>query len=131
MEASFRKLTVVLSNNVLLNVPQSGDSYSLHTDACGTGIGAVLNVKRSGLELTVAFFSRQLRPAEKNYTITELETLAIVTSVEHFLLYLWGNSFDVVTDHRQCTYLLHNANLNKRLRRFMLNLQQYDMNIIY
>ena len=64
----------------MLCVPSSADTLTLHTDASGLGVGAVLTALRGGKEVPTAFFSRQLRGAEKNYSTTEWESLAIVGS---------------------------------------------------
>ncbi len=77
------------------------------------------------------FFSRQLRGAKSRYTVTELEALAIVESLRHFKHYLLGTSVTVVTDHRACLVLLASSHLNKRLMRFALRLQQYDVKLVY
>ena len=82
------------------------DKFILHTDASGRGIGSVLNVFREGETLPVAFYSRQLRGAETRYSATELEDLAVVSSVQHFVHYLYCCNFVVMTDHRPLTALL-------------------------
>ena len=47
----------------------------------------------------VAFASRALSPPERNYSITELETSAVVWAVSHFHSYLYGHCVTVYTDH--------------------------------
>ena len=81
---AFSHLKRKLCDHCLLTIPVPSYSYSLHTDASARGLGAVLNVKRDGYKLPVAFYSRQLRGAEAHYSATELETLAVVSAVEHF-----------------------------------------------
>ena len=71
MDKAFQKLKVSLCNQVSLIIPSVLDTYSLHTDASGFGVGACLHVHRGEDDLPVAFFSRQLQGAEKNYSITE------------------------------------------------------------
>ncbi len=95
---AFCKLKQCLCNFVILTVPLVDDEFSLHTDASGTGLGTVLNVHQEGKEFPVAFYSRQLKGAESRYSITELENLAILASIQHFLHYLYGHHFVVVTD---------------------------------
>ena len=46
----------------------------------------VLSVRRDGVELPVTFFSRQFTKAEKNYSVTDLEGLAVVSTVRHFVV---------------------------------------------
>ena len=68
-------------------------SLCVRTDTSGKGLSGVLSVFRDGVELPVAFYSRQLRGAETCYSTSELECLAVVDSVRHFQVYLHGRSF--------------------------------------
>ena len=58
------------------------------TDASGSGIGRVLQVKHVDEWEALAFFSRQTRGPERHYSATELEALALVEAVKHFGCYL-------------------------------------------
>ncbi len=113
MDEVFRKLRVSLCSRVALHVPVCSDSFVLYTDASGRDIGACLHVSRDNEELPVAFYSRQLRGTEATYTVTELETLAIVAALLHFEFYLYGAPVVVYTDHRACTSLLSSTHLNR------------------
>ena len=131
MDRAFQKLKVSLCDHVSLIIPSISDSYSLHTDASGFGVGACLHVCRGGDEIPVAFFSRQLQGAEKNYSITELETLAIVSSLKHFEFYVYGTPLIIYTDHKACISLLTSTVLNNRLKRMTNYLQDKELNIVY
>lgn len=64
------------------------------------GLGAVLSQQgRDGKLHPVGYASRSLSPPEKRYAITELETLAVVWAISHFLAYLYGHDLHVYTDH--------------------------------
>ena len=131
MDEAFSTLCKSLSNSVTLYVPSLSDTFTLSTDASGTGLGACLHVIRDDEQLPVAFYSRQLRGAEKKHTITELESLAIVCAVKHFDYYLYGSTFTVYTDHKACEALLNDTPLNPRLSRFALYLQDKHLTIQY
>ena len=74
--------------------------FVLETDASVKGIGAVLSQQLDDGRLhPVAYASRSLSIAERNYSITELETLAVVWAVQHFRAYLYGHNVTVITDH--------------------------------
>ena len=90
-----------------------------------------MNVLRSGEELPAAYFSRQLQGAQKNYSATELEGLAIFKSVHFFAHFLFGVRFTVVTDHKALVAFLHSRILNKCLHGWMLQLLQFDFSIMY
>ena len=131
MDTAFQQLKVSLCNHVRLIIPSVTDSFSLHTDASGFGIGACLHVHKNGEDHPVAFYSRQLQGAEKRYSITELEALAIVAALKHFEFYVYGTDIKVYTDHKACMALLTSTALNNRLKRMAHYLQDKDLTIIY
>ena len=75
---AFVYLTNALSCEHTLTMPREHDQLLVQTDASMEGIGAVLSVIRDNEESLVAYYSKQLSPAEKNYTVIELECLAVV-----------------------------------------------------
>ncbi len=131
MLEAFGKLKQSLCSSTVLTVPTQDDVFRLYTDASGGGIGGCLHVTREDKELPVAFYSRQLRGAEVRYSVTELESLAIVESIRHFEYYLCGAKFVVITDHRACVALTSSSHLNKRLMRMALRVQDHDVTIVY
>ncbi len=131
MTACFRKLKSLLCSACVLIIPAPDDTFILHTDASGVGIGGCLHVKRSERELPVGFFSRQLKAAERNYSVTELEGLAIIASLQYFEYFLYAKEVTVVTDHKPCLALLNGTGLNKRLLRFALALQSWQVTLIH
>ncbi len=131
MLGAFDHLRKSLCSHCVLTVPCVSDVFQLHTDASGVGVGCVLNVIRDGVEYPVAFYSRQLRGAEKRYSATELEALAVVASIQHFAHFLFGASFTVLTDHNPLTSLLSSKSLNRRLHGMALKIMQFDVTILY
>ena len=130
MEA-FSQIKVSLVKLCVLTIPCQGDCFSLHTDASGLGVGATLNVIRGEEELPVAYFSRQLQGAQKFYSATELEMLAIFMAVMHFDHFLMGADFKIITDHRALVYLLSAKKLNRRIYGWMLKLLDFSFRIEY
>ncbi len=132
MDSVFSEFCNVLCDCVVVvNAPCVSDSFVQYTDASGWGISACLHIVCDGVELPVAFFGRQLNGAENHYSVTKLETLAIVVSVKHFEYYLYGAAFVVYTDHRPCVTHLTSTFLNHRLNRFALKLREMDIDIRY
>ena len=89
-----------------LTIPTPCDVFSVVTDASALGIGGVLQVHRDGEWKPVAYCSRQTRGAERHYSATELEALAVVETIQHFSYYLYGKEFVTFTDHRALCSLM-------------------------
>ena len=83
----------------VLVYPDFEQKFILETDASLRGLGAVLSQMEQGLLHTVSYASRSLSSPEKNYSISELETLAVVWAIQHYRAYLYGHEVRVVTDH--------------------------------
>ena len=131
MLEAFNFLKGALVNVCVLTIPSQEDCFSLHTDASGLGIGATLNVVRKGEELPVAYYSKQLQGAQKHYSATELEGLAVFKAVNFFDHFLYGQHFTILTDHSALVYLLKSKRLNKRLYGWMLRLLDFSFTIEY
>ena len=93
-EIAFAKLKELLTSNPVLRPPDFHRDFFLYTDSSGFACGAILGQKSDdGKEYVVAYASRILKGAEKNYTITEKEALAVVWAVKYFRVYLVGKLF--------------------------------------
>lgn len=71
------------------------------------GLGAVLLQKGIHGERVVAYGHRSLSQVERWYSQTEREALALVFGCEYFMLYLFCNEFDLVTDHKPLESILN------------------------
>ena len=131
MLEAFLFLKGALVSVCVLTIPSQEDVFTLHTDASGLGVGATLNVVRDGVELPVGFYSRQLQGAEKRYSATELEGLALFRAIHFFDHFLLGQKFTVYTDHKALVYLLKSKRLNKRLYGWILKLLDFSFEICY
>ena len=107
------------------------DVFSVVTDASRLEVGGVLQVWRDGKWEAAAFYSRQLRGAEQRYSVTELEALALVCTIDHFAYYLYGREFVAFTDHKPLMQLLTSDRLNPRLGRMSLKLQHWLVKVEY
>ena len=129
MEDEFRYIKDSLCCVPFLIIPTEDDTFVLQTNASGSGIGAMLSVKRETGEKPVAFFSRKLLSREQNYSATELEGLAVVDVITHFGIYLISCPFTVETNHRALSFLNTCKLTNGHLARWAMKLQSYTFDI--
>ena len=78
----------------------------------------------------IAFARRKLSLAERNYTTTEREGLAMVYALQKFRHYLLGSHFKMFTDHSALNYLVNKPVLGGKICRWLLFFQEYDFEII-
>ena len=106
--------------------------FLMETDASGIGLGAVLAQKQEdGSVRPLVYASRSLQKHERNYGVTELEALAVVWGVKHFLPYLYGHRCDVYTDHEALKSLLNTPQPSGKLARWGMAIQALDLHIHY
>ena len=118
-QQAFEELKKRLCEAPILAYPSFNKDFTLETDASIRGIGAVLSQPQEDGKLhPVAFASRALSVAEKNYSITDLETLAVVWAVSHFRAYLYGQRVTVYTDHAAVKAVLQNPGASGRHARW-------------
>ncbi|GFX47187.1 transposon Tf2-11 polyprotein [Trichonephila clavipes] len=104
----------------------------IERDASKTAISCILKQQKpNGNQHPIAFHSKRLRNYEINYTITELECLAIIDSLTKFHCYLHGSHFTVHTDHNVLVWLKNFKNPTGRLFRWSLKASTYDFDITY
>ena len=125
----FNSLKKLLCSEPVLLAPNFSKEFTLQTDASKNGLGAVLSqLDGNGADHPVAYASRKLRPAEKNYSTIEQECLAIKWAVDKFSNYLLGRTFIIETDHAPLKWLDQHQH-NARVARWSLALQPYAFEI--
>ena len=131
-EEGFKEIIYLLTHPPVLAFPDLERKFHLTTDASKIGLGAVLSqYDDRGDEKVVGYASRLLNQAEKNYSATELECLAIVWACEQFRVYLLGKHFIINSDHNPLVYLDNTKNKSSRVTRWRLSLAEFDKEIVY
>ncbi|KXJ19555.1 Retrovirus-related Pol polyprotein from transposon 412 [Exaiptasia diaphana] len=101
---AFSRVVKVLSSPPVLAYPDFELPFILNVDASQEGLGATLCQNQGGKERVIAYGSRGLRKAERNYSAHKLEFLCLKWAVtEKFSEYLYGRPFTVRTDNNPLT----------------------------
>ncbi|GFX36194.1 retrovirus-related Pol polyprotein from transposon opus [Trichonephila clavipes] len=113
----------LLSEAPVLQLPNFQEQFNLFTDASGVRIGAVLNENHK----PIAFASRTLNKAERNYTVTERECLVVIWALNKFRTYFGTLPVKVITNHTALTKLTNGKNLSSRMIRWALELSEFNI----
>lgn len=98
-EEAFNSLKAKLASAPILTFPQFHLPFTIDCDASNSGLGAVLSQKANDGEHVVTYASRTLTRAERRYSATCKEMLALVWAIQVFRPYLYGRKFKARTDH--------------------------------
>lgn len=130
-QRAFEQLKTSLTTAPVLACPDFTRQFCLQTDASTAGIGAVLTQYFPEGERVIAYASRTLNNAERNYSATELECLAVLWGIRKMRGYVEGYHFQVITDHQSLRWLQKLESPTGRLGRWAFELQTYDFEIKY
>ena len=118
-QVAFDDLNRRLVSAPVLAYPDFSKDFVLETDASYVGLGAVLSqLQDDGKLHPPSYASRALSTPEKNYPVTELETLAVVWAISHYRAYLYGHDVKVYTDHSAVKAVLGATNLSGKHARW-------------
>ena len=132
-QESFDSLERICSESSVLAYADYSKPFVLHTDASTMGLGVVLYQKQEdGKERVIAYASRSLNRAERNYDAHKLEFLALKWVVtDRFHEYLYGATFEVFTDNNPLTYILSTTKLDAMGHRWLASLGPYNFELNY
>jgi len=114
----------MICKQTLLIYPVWNKPFEIHTGASDYQLGAVISQNGK----PIAFFSRKLNKAQKNYTTTEKELLSIVECIKEFRNILFGYKIIVYSDHKN---LVHAATISQsqRVMRWCMILEEFGPDI--
>ena len=126
---AFNTIKQALVSAPILQPPDWNSPFELMCDVSDYAVGAVLGQRKDRAPHAIYYTSKVLDPAQINYTTTEKELLAIVFAINKFRSYLVGSKVIVCTDHAAVRYLLTKKDTKPRLIRWILLLQEFDLEI--
>ncbi|XP_074305170.1 uncharacterized protein LOC141640182 [Silene latifolia] len=113
----------------IIQAPKWDRPFEIMTDASDFAIGAVLGQKDDKASYVIQYASSLLNDAQRNYTVTEKEFLAVVYAIEKFRAYLLGAKVIIYTDHKSIRQLVDKKDTKARLMRWVLLLSEFDIEI--
>ncbi|KAH9244901.1 hypothetical protein BASA81_017660 [Batrachochytrium salamandrivorans] len=133
-EDSFKALKKAFKDNVILTHADESQEFLVEVDASDFAVAGVLSQYNSQRDLQpVAFFSRQMVPAERNYEIYDKELLAIAVCLKEWRHFLQNSikPFTILSDHKSLEYFMTTKQLTRRQARWAELLSEYDFRLSY
>ena len=127
--AALKQLKRILCSKPVLTFFNTSEPVTVQCDASSYGLGACL--LQGGQP--IAYASRSLTSAEKNYAQIEKELLAICFSMEKFHHYVYGREVTVHSDHKPLEAIVKKPiyKASPRLQLMLLRLMRYSLDIVF
>lgn len=126
-ENAFEELKKCLTSAPILMPADYTLPFKVYTDASLIAGAGILAQEQDGRECVIAFHSVKFSKAQQNYSATERECLAVLSSIERFRPWVDGVHFTVVTDHASLKWLQELKEPHGKLARWAVRLQAFDM----
>ena len=106
-----------------------GNEFEIMCDASYYAMGVVLGQRIEKIFKAIYYASKTFNKAQENYSTIEKEMLAMVFACEKFRPYILGSHVVIHTDHAAIKYLMAKKDAKPRLIRWVLVLQEFDLEI--
>ncbi|KAL0437663.1 UNVERIFIED_CONTAM: Retrovirus-related Pol polyprotein from transposon opus [Sesamum radiatum] len=126
---AFNVLKDKLTTAPIVSAPRWDLPFEIMCDASNDALGVVLGQRIEKQFHTIYYASRTMNDAQRNYATTEKELLAVIFAIEKFRPYLLLSKIILFTDHSALRYLLSKQDAKPRLLRWVLLLQEFDLEI--
>ena len=125
----FEELKLFLTTAPIVRAPNWQLPFKVMCDASDFAIGVVLRQRENVKPYVIYYASKTLNEAQRNYTTTEKELLVVFFALDKFRAYLVGSFIVVFTYHSALKYLLTKQDDKARLIRWILLLQEFNLQI--
>jgi hypothetical protein len=129
---SFMHLKSLLASKPILTPPDFNRPFQIFVDASQNSIGGILGqLDFEGIFRPVCYMSRRLNEHQVRYSTVEKELFALLTAVRTFSVYFGYSETKVYTDHNPLVALSRMKDHNRKILRWILEIQEYRLDITY
>jgi hypothetical protein len=125
-QEAFDKIKQAMTDDVMLSFPDFNKPFEIHTDASDYQLGSVIMQDRR----PIAFYSRKLNSAQRNYTTGEREMLSIVETLRAYRNILLGHEIVINTDHKNLVNS-HTRHESARIQRWIWLIEEFGPKFRY
>ena len=129
--AALEELKNKLADTVALRAVDWDKEFFIESDASAFAIGAVLSQEHGDKLVPIAFESKTLSAAERNYSAREREMFGVVYALKKWKHYVRGNKVTVITDHKGLERVFIDNEPSGRVARWLEDVQEYAPTIVY
>ena len=128
---AFQELKDKLSSATTLGYFDKDAPTQVVADARPVGLGAVLTQTQKDGQRVIGYASRSLSETERKYSQTKKEALVLVCACENFhtYRYVYGISFELITDHKPLEVIYGPKSKRARIERWVLQMQPYKFKV--
>ena len=132
-QKAFDEIKFRLQRPPVLHLPNRYGQFQLYSDTSKFATGSVLYQIQNGQPKLIAYASKRMPEAVKNYSITELEMCRLVMNITTFAHLLKKVDFDAVVDHLAITHIMRSKAepATTRIKRLLELLTPYSFNLYY
>ena len=130
---AFDTLKQKITSAPALCMPTDTDPFHIETDGSSVRLEVILTQKQDDRWHPIAFISKSLSDAERNYPVADLELAVIIFALKEWHHYLLNakHPFQILTDHKNLAYFTHLQDLSRRQARWHQLLSEYHFTIEY
>ena len=132
-QVAFEEIKSRLQHPPVLHLPDKKGRFQLYSNTSKFATGSALYQVQNGKPKHIAYASKRMPEAAKNYSITELEMCGLAINITIFAHLLKKVDFDAVVDHLAITQIMKSKveSVTTRIKRLLELLSSYSFNLYY